>query len=226
MKFDIGKKIQEVRKELGLSQAEVAKRLNTSLSNYTKFEKRENGISVGKLLEIAEAMRISPVRIMGYHEEVGLFEDVVLDEMHEEHIRNLNQEISSLKDKYDNLLGNYGRLFEKYLEEIILLNNKIRRQIYNSYSNVVKDNILEIDESVKDRYPIFSAIYDYIKRELFFIPLEKRNSGFMQIIQDAIEIYINKLSLTLIKETARFYNTNDEIEEELDWYRAKLRISK
>lgn len=56
---EIGKRIQERRKELNLTQQEVYERLNVSQNHYSRIENGHVGMSFEILLEICDILQVS-----------------------------------------------------------------------------------------------------------------------------------------------------------------------
>lgn len=56
---EIGKRIQERRKELNLTQQEVYEKLNVSQNHYSRIENGHVGMSFEILLEICEILQVS-----------------------------------------------------------------------------------------------------------------------------------------------------------------------
>ncbi|MDD3002052.1 MAG: helix-turn-helix transcriptional regulator [Candidatus Riflebacteria bacterium] len=56
--------IVEARKEAGLSQGEVAKKLNRPQSFVSKYERGERRIDIVEFLEVAKAIGVNPLQII------------------------------------------------------------------------------------------------------------------------------------------------------------------
>lgn len=54
-----GKRVKEARKGRGISQAEMAEKLNISTNHYGHIEQGIKGCSIDLLLEIADILRVS-----------------------------------------------------------------------------------------------------------------------------------------------------------------------
>lgn len=65
-----GEQIKQRRLELGISQEELAKRVGyTDRSTIAKIETGVNDITVNKFVEIAHALSISPIELLGLEVE-------------------------------------------------------------------------------------------------------------------------------------------------------------
>ena len=65
--LEIGKNIMERRKELGLTQEELAKKLGyKSKSTINKIENGTNDIPQSKVVKFAEALGTTPAYLMGW----------------------------------------------------------------------------------------------------------------------------------------------------------------
>ncbi len=65
--WEISENIRKRREELGISQEELAKKLGyKSRSSINKIEKGINDIPQSKIIEFAEALTISPIKLMGW----------------------------------------------------------------------------------------------------------------------------------------------------------------
>lgn len=63
---EIGKRIQEVRKQKGLSQTELAKMLDKSLRTVQKYESGEIEVSIAMINELAKKLNTTPTYLIGY----------------------------------------------------------------------------------------------------------------------------------------------------------------
>jgi transcriptional regulator with XRE-family HTH domain len=64
-KYNIGLNIRTARTSQGLTQTELGKLLNTSQHQISKYEKNEQSMSVKRLVEISEALGVSPAELFG-----------------------------------------------------------------------------------------------------------------------------------------------------------------
>lgn len=64
-----GKRIREKRIELGLSQDELAKKLNVNRTTVAKWESGDNNLKQSKVVSIAKALDCSPTWLIGLNED-------------------------------------------------------------------------------------------------------------------------------------------------------------
>lgn len=66
----LAKRIKARREELGLSQTELAIKLGyKSRSSINKIEKGNNEFSISKLQDFADALEITPAKLIGWNKE-------------------------------------------------------------------------------------------------------------------------------------------------------------
>lgn len=66
----LGEKIRDLRKAAGLTQSELAKRLNTTKQTIGKYEQGiVSNIPLSRIVELANALNTSPAYLMGWTEE-------------------------------------------------------------------------------------------------------------------------------------------------------------
>ena len=70
-----GKKIALLRKEIGLSQTELANQLNTSVSVISRYERDEMTPSIDAAKKLADLLGASVGYLLGETEETNLFKD-------------------------------------------------------------------------------------------------------------------------------------------------------
>ncbi len=58
-------RIREVRKEKGISQTKIAKKIGMEQTQYSRYERGENEIKVNVLIEICKALNVSSDYILG-----------------------------------------------------------------------------------------------------------------------------------------------------------------
>lgn len=66
---EIGSKITRVRKELNLTQSEIAHKLDIPLKTYATYEVATRKIPIPLLFEIAEILHLSPNELLGIEEK-------------------------------------------------------------------------------------------------------------------------------------------------------------
>ncbi len=62
-------RIREIRKERGLSQAKVAKRIGMEQTQYSRYERGENEIKVNVLIDICTALNVSSDYLLGLSDD-------------------------------------------------------------------------------------------------------------------------------------------------------------
>jgi transcriptional regulator with XRE-family HTH domain len=67
--MDIRNNIKIIRERLGLSQYELAFRLNLDQSSYSRLEKRGNKLSIEQIKTISDAMKVDVKEILGYGDD-------------------------------------------------------------------------------------------------------------------------------------------------------------
>jgi len=60
-----GRRIRVLRRNLGLSQSDLAKRVNVAYQQIQKYETGKNSISINMLNKISKALETSPIQILG-----------------------------------------------------------------------------------------------------------------------------------------------------------------
>ena len=71
MRYDIGKKIKELRKEAGLTQKQLAKMLNKSETGFASWEQGLAEPSVNDLRLLCIILEVSADYLLGLEDEVG-----------------------------------------------------------------------------------------------------------------------------------------------------------
>ena len=69
-------RIREVRKERGLTQEKVARRMNMTQTQYSRYERGENEIKVNVLVDLCQALDISADYLLGLTEHKRSLEDI------------------------------------------------------------------------------------------------------------------------------------------------------
>ena len=62
---DVGQKIALLRKQKNMTQVELARKLNISQAMITAYETGRKGISLSRLIELADIFEVSPDDILG-----------------------------------------------------------------------------------------------------------------------------------------------------------------
>lgn len=73
--ISFGKKVAILRKELSLSQSELAKKLNTSVSVISRYERDEMTPSIDAAKKLADLLNTTVGYLLGENEEANLFKD-------------------------------------------------------------------------------------------------------------------------------------------------------
>ncbi len=71
MRYDIGKKIKELRKEAGLTQKQLAKMLNKSETGFASWEQGLSEPSVNDLRLLCVILEVSADYLLGLEDELG-----------------------------------------------------------------------------------------------------------------------------------------------------------
>ncbi|MES2985287.1 MAG: helix-turn-helix transcriptional regulator [Pseudomonadota bacterium] len=69
----VGSKVRSLRKILGLSQSDLAQKLNISYQQLQKYETGENNISINKLDDISKALEYSIPELLDHHDDSSNF---------------------------------------------------------------------------------------------------------------------------------------------------------
>jgi transcriptional regulator with XRE-family HTH domain len=70
--MEIGEKIRKIREFKGLKQETIAAKMGISVTAYGNLERGENSISFGRLEEIAAALEVSVMDIVGLNEQLHI----------------------------------------------------------------------------------------------------------------------------------------------------------
>ena len=89
--MSIGKNIQEIRKQLGLLQKEVALELNLDKSSYSKVEKDMREVKVSELKILSSLFNMKIDDIINYDENTKPKEIVLEDKTENEQFKLINQ---------------------------------------------------------------------------------------------------------------------------------------
>lgn len=97
--MDIYKRIRARRKELGISQEELAKRIGyKSRSSINKIEKGENDIPQSKIAVFAQALRTTPEALMGWAQSPAPASND-LPKLNAKDEREITRMVDDMKDK-------------------------------------------------------------------------------------------------------------------------------
>lgn len=126
----VGKRIQQRRKELGISQTELAKRTGyTDKSAISKIESGINGVSSKQLPIFAKALQTTIVDLIGmdnksYHQVQIDVED--LEKLQAMIRKSVESKYQNITDEDVDFLNNYKRLdaYDKKLIDMIMAHGK------------------------------------------------------------------------------------------------------
>lgn len=92
--MDIGQRIKNRRLELGLTQADLAKRMGyTNKSTIGKVENGNNDITQTKVVQYAHALNTTVAYLMGWEEEEELLRGLAKDRLFHDELEPLIQEM-------------------------------------------------------------------------------------------------------------------------------------
>ena len=92
-----GKKLAILRKEMKLSQTDLAKQLNTSVSVISRYERDEMTPSIETAKKIAALLKTTVGYLLGENEDANLFKDPDM-------LRRFKDILSFPKDKQEHIL--------------------------------------------------------------------------------------------------------------------------
>lgn len=102
--YTIGTKLYEIRRKIGLTQAEVAEKADLSDRTYADIERGHANMRVETLLKICSALNITPNNILVTEDNINITEENLLDILKdrsssekETALRLLNVYVNSLK---------------------------------------------------------------------------------------------------------------------------------
>lgn len=73
--ISFGKKIALLRKDLGLSQTELAKKINTSVSVISRYERDEMAPSIDTAKKLADVLGSTVGYLLGENDEANIFKE-------------------------------------------------------------------------------------------------------------------------------------------------------
>ncbi len=151
--IQIGNRIKEIRKSQGLSQREVAKKLNMAFSTYSNYENNNREPNFETLKRIADILGVSVAQLVNDEavadQETSIFQQMMdyLDEIN----LSLDQDESDIEyDRFQIVSAEHGT--------IALLS---RSELQNLFDAILKDADVR-----KDRYIInrLSAEFDHSEK--------------------------------------------------------------
>jgi|Deesub1362B_J571_1020462.scaffolds.fasta_scaffold00082_75 transcriptional regulator with XRE-family HTH domain len=114
IKKTIGKTIRKYRQRAGLTQMQLAEKLGITYQQVQKYEKGKSNITIERLYQIAEALRVSPAALLPDRERLFSLEE-------EKH----NYEVEKAEEKI-------VKLFRK------IKNQRLRKAILNLLKELTK----------------------------------------------------------------------------------------
>ena len=113
--MNISDNIKKIREEKRLSQAEISRRLNLDPSAYFRLEKRGNKLTLEQIEDIALALEVKPVELMGLSSN-----DEIL-EVKKSNEQNLEKRIAELEDRLKDKelrIETYSGIIYRTVEEL------------------------------------------------------------------------------------------------------------
>lgn len=102
----VGDRIKAKREELGLSQIELAKKMNVSRQAISKAELHDNNITTEKVRKFADALGCTPAFLMGWTEDNPIVQKATLDAKRQKKIDQLtDQELQLVDNLIDTLIA-------------------------------------------------------------------------------------------------------------------------
>lgn len=65
----VGQRIRQLRMQIGLSQQHIGEALGISFQQVQKYEKGNNRLSAGRLLDLADILNTTPHDLLGYEDD-------------------------------------------------------------------------------------------------------------------------------------------------------------
>ena len=132
--MSIGKNIKNLRKEKGLTQAELGKRLNVTQQMIGQYENDKNSPQIDTLKRIAAALEVKVADLMGISDYLDVVESDIM------HITNFYDYLDSLgyeigegeHEDYQMHIKETDTYIELSSEDIELLENSTRTTIDNA----------------------------------------------------------------------------------------------
>lgn len=177
----IGERIKSQRKSIGISQTELAKRVNISKQTLYKYETNIIvNIPSDKIEEIAKVLRVSPSYLMGWNDKPNIT-DVLANNL----FHYLKEKLHSVKfnSTYINLeevLDSQNEGFDKFMQKCIKMSAKELRSILDGkhiptpeeLTNILYGLNIPIEQLLSLPYP---PPYNYAKYNFIHAALSKNN---------------------------------------------------
>lgn len=175
----LGKKINERRKKIGISQIEFAKKLNISNATLSQYESGDINIPTQKLVEISNLLDVTPNYLLGF-EEKGDYKMSNYDLLEKCVNTNYSLRINTLPgaDKLKNIII---PLLKNSLNDFIVLdiNGKAYEETEKYRRTVLQNKVLKID--------LFNNVSESFNP---FYYLDYENSEFF--IENIVSLYLNE----------------------------------
>lgn len=143
----IGNKIKKRRNELGLSQKELAKKINISPAIMSQHENGDVAISLSKLIEIANILDLTPNYLLDFKEKSEVNNSMSINSIIDKIVklkRNTRVNLETNVDKVENL---FIPLLKNCIEDIVILDidGKTYYETYKYRENHLNSKIHKID---------------------------------------------------------------------------------
>ena len=143
----IGNKIKKRRNELGLSQKELAKKINISPAIMSQHENGDVAISLSKLIEIANVLDTTPNYLLDFKEKSEANNSMSTNSIIDKIVklkRNTRVNLETNVDKVENL---FIPLLKNCIEDIVILDidGKTYYETYKYRENLLNSKIHKID---------------------------------------------------------------------------------
>ena len=143
----IGNRIKKRRKELGISQKELAKKTNISPAIMSQHENGDVAISLSKLIEIANVLDTTPNYLLDFKEKSEANNSMSTNSIIDKIVklkRNTRVNLETNVDKVENL---FIPLLKNCIEDIVILDidGKTYYETYKYRENLLNSKIHKID---------------------------------------------------------------------------------
>lgn len=224
--MNIGEKIKKYRKEFGITQKELADKLNLKSSTISKYENNQISPSIEILLEISKILNIDIVNIIAEDKSTYIFNDNILKILIEQRDNKIKGNLyhnTQIQLSYNSNRIEGSRLTEEETRLIYETNS-----IYTERNNILKtDDIIE----TINHFKLFDYMLDIAKKTL----TEKMIKEFHKLLKIGTSDERNKLlnigEYKTISNTVGNIittspkNVGKEINKLLDWYKSLKEIT-
>ena len=125
--MDLSEAIKKIRAEKGITQAEIARRLNLERGNYSRLEGRGKKLTIEQLESIAQALEITLLDILTWGENTPKVQN----------IEEKDKEIEVLRERVKELKENVNDLRE--INSLHIENQKYREEAAKNYYKELKE---------------------------------------------------------------------------------------